>query len=139
MLWQELTPAPVAYTLFNMPITKSAIKRMRQNVKRRRRNLHIKTAMKDEIKSLRAAIAEGNKKLVAERLSAAQSKLDKAAKTGIIHANKAARAKSQLVKLAKGGPTAVKKAVAAEKPAAKAAAKKPLAEKSPATKPESDK
>lgn len=113
-----------------MPITKSAVKAMRQNIKRRRRNIHIKTAMKDEIKALQAAIAEGNKKLVAERLVSAQSKVDKALKNNLIHKNKAARTKSQLSKLAKDGkPEKAAEPKAAKPKAEKTVDKKPAAEK----------
>ena len=104
-----------------MPITKSAVKAMRQNIKRRRRNIHIKTVMKDEIKSLQVAIAEGNKKLVAERLASAQSKVDKALKNNLIHKNKAARTKAQLAKQAKVGKSTSPAAKADSKPEAKAA------------------
>lgn len=105
-----------------MPITKSAIKRMRQNLKRNHRNVGIKNAVKSEVKALRTAIAEGNEKVIAERLAAAQSKLDKATKAGVIHKNKAARQKSQLVKSIKAGAAAPAKAEA-KKPAAKPAEK----------------
>ncbi|MBI4101159.1 30S ribosomal protein S20 [Candidatus Microgenomates bacterium] len=83
-----------------MPITKSAAKAARQNLRRYRRNLAVKKRMKSDIKALLAAIAKSDTQAVAERLNQAQSALDKAAKTGVIHKQKAARQKSRLTKLA---------------------------------------
>jgi len=79
-----------------MPVTKSAAKRVRQNLKHHQRNLRFKRAMNREIKALVSAIASANPKNIDEKLKTAQSALDKAAKEGVIHKNKAARKKSQL-------------------------------------------
>ena len=117
-----------------MPITKSAIKRMRQNIKRHRRNLGLKDGAKSEVKALRAAIAEGNQKLIAERLAAAQSKLDKVAQAGVIHKNKVSRQKSQLVKDVKAGAARA----ARSKTVAKDTAVKPTESKPAETKPSVD-
>lgn len=106
-----------------MPIIKSAIKRMRQEGVRRERNKVTKTEMRKAIKATTT-------KPTADKLSAAQSEIDKAVKKGLLKKNTAARKKSALAKLAKVAGvklTTKKKAAAksvAKKPAAKAVAKK---------------
>lgn len=76
----------------NMPNIKSAEKRLRQNVKRRLRNMAVKSAMKTAIK--KALSAKG----ADAALRAALSAIDRAAAKGVIHKNAAARKKSRLVK-----------------------------------------
>ena len=118
-----------------MPIIKSAIKRAKQTIKRRERNVGIKRDIKTAVKAFHA-------KPSAKTLSAAHSELDTAAKKGLIKKNTIARRKSQLAKVAKDAgvklETTKKAATAApKKPAAKkttAAAAKPAAEKKPAAK-----
>ncbi len=116
-----------------MPIIKSAIKRAKQTIKRRERNVATKKDIKDATKAFIA-------KPTAANLSVAQSELDTAAKKGLLKKNTVARRKSQLHKMAKAAGvklvTAVKKAVPAvkkitAKPATvkKVAAKKPVAKK----------
>ena len=124
-----------------MPIIKSAIKRMKQTIKRRDRNVGIKKDIKTAHKAFAA-------KPTADTASKAQSELDKAVKKGLIKKNTAARRKASLAKAAKAAgvkPTAAKKPTAnpatVKKPAAtkaapkKAAAAKPVAKKAPAKKP----
>ncbi len=77
-----------------MPIIKSAIKRAKQTVVRRERNVALKRDIKTATK---AFIAEPS----AKTLSAAQSELDKAVKKGLLKKNTAARRKSNLAKIAK--------------------------------------
>jgi len=77
-----------------MPITSSAKKALRQ-AKRR-------TAVNQLIKSrTKTAMDAFKKNLSAETLSMAFSRIDRAAKRGIMHRNKAARLKSQLANKAK--------------------------------------
>lgn len=82
-----------------MPITKSAKKALRQSIRRRERNLLKKEAFKDAIKKIKKLIQankiEEAKKLVPQAYGA----IDKAAKTGVIKKNNAARKKSRLMKL----------------------------------------
>lgn len=107
-----------------MPIIKSAIKRAKQSIKRRARNVGIKKDIKDATKAFIA-------KPTAKGFSAAQSEIDTAVKKGLIKKNTAARRKMQLSKIAKNAGvkfTAVKKAAAPKvaavaKPAVKAAPK----------------
>ena len=113
-----------------MPIIKSAIKRAKQTIKRRERNVGIKRDIKTAVKEFIA-------KPTAKGLGAAHSELDKAVKKGLIKKNTAARRKANLSKLAKEAGVkletkkAAPKAPAAKKPAAakKAPAKKPAAKK----------
>jgi len=116
-----------------MPIIKSAIKRAKQTIKRRERNVGIKRDIKTAVNAFIA-------KPTAAGYSAAQSELDTAVKKGLLKKNTVARRKMQLIKVAKKAGvkfTATAKKVAA-KPAVKAAAKtvaKPVAKKAVAKKP----
>jgi ribosomal protein S20 len=106
-----------------MPIIKSAIKRAKQTVVRRERNVATKRALKDAVKAF-------NAKPTATTLSAAQSAIDTAVKKNVLNKNTAARRKALLSKIAKEAGV---KLAAAKKAAPKAAAK-PAAAKAPATK-----
>lgn len=120
-----------------MPIIKSAIKRMKQTIKRRERNVGIKRDIKTAVKAFLA-------KPTSEGLGKAQSEIDTAVKKKLINKNTAARRKSNLAKTAKAAgvklapaakkaaakPAATKKAA----PAKKTVAKKPAATKKPAAK-----
>lgn len=127
-----------------MPIIKSAIKRMKQTIKRNERNVGIKREIKDATKSFLL-------KPTSEGLSKAHSELDTAVKKKLLKKNTVARRKAQLAKVAKdagvklapakkaAAPKAAKapaaKPAAAKKPAAtKTAAKAPAAKKAPAKK-----
>jgi len=127
-----------------MPIIKSAIKRAKQTIKRRERNVGIKRDIKDAVKAFIA-------KPTAAGLSAAQSEIDTAVKKNLLNKNTASRRKANLSKIAKEagvklstGKKAVVKAPAAAKAAAKPVAKaatktvkaaaKPAAKKAPAAK-----
>lgn len=79
-----------------MANTASAAKRARQTVRRTSRNRKVKGTIKGELKGIRAAITTGKKADAAKLLSAVSSTLDRAAKTGQIHKNKANRHKSDL-------------------------------------------
>lgn len=78
-----------------MPNTRSAVKRMRQALKRRQRNISIKSAMRTAIRHCEKAAAQAPEE--AWRLfPLAQRAIDKAARKGVIHPNQAARRKSRL-------------------------------------------
>ncbi len=81
-----------------MPNTRSAQKAYRQSIKRRARNLAKKNAYKDVLKEFRKA-ATTDPKRAQEMVAMLQKKLDKAAKTGVIKKNKAARLKSNAAHL----------------------------------------
>lgn len=82
-----------------MPITKSAKKALRQSIKRKARNLRKKRKIKDLQKSIRVLISQKKIKEAKELLPKIYKALDKAAKTGVIKENKAARKKSKIAKL----------------------------------------
>jgi small subunit ribosomal protein S20 len=78
--------------------TKSAIKRVRQNTRRVAINAPRRTAAKTYIgKALRTATT-GSPEETASALAEAMSALDRAAKSGAIHPNAAARRKSRLAR-----------------------------------------
>jgi small subunit ribosomal protein S20 len=79
-----------------MANTASAAKRARQTVRRTARNRKVKASVKSELKSIRSAIAGGKKDEAAKLLPKVSSVLDRAAKTGRVHKNKADRHKSTL-------------------------------------------
>ncbi|MEW6006724.1 MAG: 30S ribosomal protein S20 [bacterium] len=74
----------------------SVLKNIRQNKKRYLLNKACKADVKSSIKS----IEKGEKESSLEKLKLAFKKIDKAAKKGIFHKNKAARLKSKLSKRA---------------------------------------
>lgn len=77
---------------------KSAIKRMRQNKKRRDHNRVFRGRARTAVKNARAAIESGNVEEARQATLAAVSALDKAAEKGIIHKNNASRRKGRLMK-----------------------------------------
>lgn len=83
-----------------MPITKSAKKAIRGSLRKRLVNLRRKDAMKDIMKKVEK-LAKANKAEAAKLLSSAFAAIDKAAKSGIIKQNNAARKKSRLSRLVK--------------------------------------
>lgn len=85
-----------------MANTKSAEKRMRQNVERRKRNRANRTRMRTAIKKLRAAVTEGDNAKAQELLLPTLKVIDKTAQKGVIHDNAAARYKSRLTKAVNG-------------------------------------
>jgi small subunit ribosomal protein S20 len=78
--------------------TESAKKRIRQNIKRRKRNQVVRTRARTFVKRARLAIAAGDKEAAREAVRVAASELDKAASKGAIHHRNAARRKSRLMK-----------------------------------------
>lgn len=80
-----------------MANTAQARKRARQDLKRRAHNRSLRSRLRTAIKSVRAAIASGNRESAQVAYHAAQSVIDSIARKGIIHKNTAARYKSRLV------------------------------------------
>jgi len=85
-----------------MPNSKSAKKRLRQNIVRRMRNRMEKTAMRNQLRKVREAAEAGDVEKAEQEYRLAAKKLDRAGARSIIHPNKAARTKSRLHKLIKG-------------------------------------
>jgi len=82
-----------------MPITRSAKKALRQNIKRRKRNLIYKKKMKGLIKEVRKLALEKKVEEAKKLLPQIYKALDKAAKTRVIKKNTASRKKSRITKL----------------------------------------
>jgi small subunit ribosomal protein S20 len=76
----------------------SAVKQMRQSVKRRARNRNNLTLVKSQVKKLRAAIASGDAEAARTILPRTMGQIDRAAKKGVLHDNTAARHKGRLTR-----------------------------------------
>jgi small subunit ribosomal protein S20 len=77
--------------------TKSAIKRIKQNHKRRLRNRLFTGRARTFVRNARSAMETGTPEDARTATLAAISALDKAAEKGIIHKNNAARRKGRLM------------------------------------------
>ena len=82
-----------------MAITKSAKKSIRQNKKRKTRNLVYKNKIKSLIKETRVLVLAKKIKEAKALLPAVYKALDKSAKSGVIKKNNASRKKSRMTKL----------------------------------------
>ena len=78
---------------------KSAIKRARQNEKRRMRNKSSRTRIKNIVKSVRQTVNEKSNEAALAELNIAKSIIDNAAKKGVIHRKNASRKISRLSRL----------------------------------------
>lgn len=74
----------------------SAVKRHRQSEERRMRNRTVKSAVKTVAKKYTAAVHQGNSEMAGIILKELVSKLDSAARKGIITKNSASRKKSRM-------------------------------------------
>lgn len=79
-----------------MPNTRSAAKRVRQSEKRRLRNTAVKSEIKTLVKQCRLAIEAGRLEDARQLARLAESRLARAAKKGIVHANNARRRSQRL-------------------------------------------
>ena len=82
-----------------MPITKSAKKALRQNLKRKARNLVYKNKIKNLMKEAKTLVLQKKIEEAKKNLPQIYKILDKAAKVGLIKKNTAARKKSRITKL----------------------------------------
>ncbi|UBH07749.1 30S ribosomal protein S20 [Macrococcus armenti] len=80
-----------------MPNIKSAIKRVTTSNKAHDANISQMNDMRTAVKNAKAAI-ENNADNKSELVQVAVKKIDKAAKSNLIHSNKADRLKSQIMK-----------------------------------------
>lgn len=78
---------------------KSAIKRNKQNIIRNTRNVQIRTSMRNHVKAVRLAVAEGNKEAATAALTKAVPFIDKVSTKGVIHKSTASRKIGRLTKL----------------------------------------
>ena len=93
-----------------MATSRSSKKRIRQNRKRRGINRAVRGSLKTQGKRVLTAIETGTPAEAEGQLRELQVKLDKAAKAGKIHRNKASRRKSRLQKKLNVAKATAKKA-----------------------------
>ena len=91
-----------------MPVTKTATRALRKSKIRASHNKVIRTNLKETIRKIKKETSAHKGTVPAETLQKAYKMIDKAAKTHIIHANKAARLKSRLTKKIATGTTKAK-------------------------------
>ena len=78
---------------------KSAIKRIKQSVKKTARNRHVSSTLKTYIKRVREAVAAKDKDAAVAALKLAIPVIDSTATKGVIHNSTASRNVSRLTKL----------------------------------------
>lgn len=88
-----------------METSKSTLKRQRTSEQKRIKNKARRSEIFTTEKNFRNAIAANDAAKAQDQLLKICSLLDKSAKVGIIHKNKASRKKSQLMSLAKASET----------------------------------
>jgi small subunit ribosomal protein S20 len=81
-----------------MANTRSALKRIRQNEKRRVRNAAVRSGVRTAVKSTRGVLAARSVDEARQSVAQTIRVLDKAVTKGIIHPNAAARKKSRLTR-----------------------------------------
>jgi small subunit ribosomal protein S20 len=77
---------------------KSALKRIRQSDRRRKRNQHIRSGMRTQVKGFREAVDAGDASVAGEKLTLAISAIRRAASKGVIPKRRADRSVSRLSK-----------------------------------------
>lgn len=93
-----------------MPLTKSAKKAARQNLRAKKRNLSTKSRYRESIKDLIKAAKNGaSDEDLQKMLSKSYSEIDRAFKKNILHRNTAARKKARLARIVKAPKMIVKK------------------------------
>ena len=75
---------------------KSAKKRARQAVKRRAHNVALRSKVRNSVRKVLKAVAEGNKEAAAASFKAVVPEIDRMATKGILRKSRAAHYKSQL-------------------------------------------
>ena len=79
-----------------MATHQDAMKRTRQNEKRRARNRHYRTKLRTQTKRVREAVEAGDYTAAQEQFRLAVSIIQRVARRGVIHRNQAARRISRL-------------------------------------------
>ncbi len=82
-----------------MPNTKSAMKRVKTNLKRAERNKSVKSVLKTSITRFQEALDSNNMEAAKTALVRACKVIDKAVVHGVIHKNNASRKKSRLARM----------------------------------------
>lgn len=80
---------------------KDALKRIKQDEKRRLRNQAVKTHYRNRIKKVKAALESGQAEAAQTALKAAVGAIDRAVSKGVIHKNTGSRYKSRLSRAVK--------------------------------------
>ncbi len=78
---------------------KSAIKRIKQTIKKTARNRHVSSTLKTYIKRVREAVEAKDKEAAVAALKVAIPVIDSTATKGVIHSSTASRNVSRLTKL----------------------------------------
>jgi small subunit ribosomal protein S20 len=97
----DYAPFTNGFQELSMANTAQARKRARQSETRRVHNTSQRSELRSAVKSVKKAIASGDKAAAAKALQDAASTVDRIADKKIIHKNKAARHKSRLSKAIK--------------------------------------
>lgn len=79
-----------------MPNSRSAKKRLRQNIVRRQRNRSVKSTIRTQLRKVREALTAGDLEKGEQEYRLAAVQLDRAASDNVIHPNRAGRIKSRL-------------------------------------------
>jgi small subunit ribosomal protein S20 len=77
---------------------KSALKRIRQSERRRKRNQHVRSGMRTQVKKLREALDAGDAAAASDQFKAAEKAIRQAATKGVIPKRRADRTVSRLAK-----------------------------------------
>ena len=96
-----------------MPITASAVKRVRQNQKRQDRNRGVKSRIKTLTRNLLETLESGSPEEAQAALTGLHSALDKAVKQKVMHANTASRQKSRMARQVQAAAPSVEETVSA--------------------------
>ncbi|HYU79980.1 MAG TPA: 30S ribosomal protein S20 [Vicinamibacterales bacterium] len=75
---------------------KSALKALRQNIKRREQNRQLRSKLRTGLKAMRKSVDSNDAEGARQNFTETQSLVDKMAAKGMIHRNTAARYKSRL-------------------------------------------
>jgi small subunit ribosomal protein S20 len=89
-----------------MPNIRQQEKRVRQATRQRSENLRWRSTAKTLMRRLRDAVDDGDAEAVEQRHKEVVRWLDKAAASGALHKNTAARRKAQAARIAAGSPEA---------------------------------
>jgi small subunit ribosomal protein S20 len=87
--------------LLSMANTRSAAKQARAALRRKAGNIVVKSSVRKAEKEIRTLAKAGKKEEALKLVASFQSKIDKAAKTKVLHKNKASRQKAKIAKLLK--------------------------------------
>jgi small subunit ribosomal protein S20 len=115
-----------------MANTKSAAKRARQTARRTLQNRIVMTGIRTQQRKLATALSAGDQAQAQAALQMLSSKLDKAAKRGVVHRNLASRRKSRANKAVLKMVTKAKAAAGTQTPQGSGAGASPESGQAPA-------